>query len=94
MFEINTQSIKTVDRTLELSGNIKNPGKIKNRLRIFQGHFGIILKNCKPQVSDLCNSYLKKKTVYLKKNYPNMLSNTSLDFISDMGVTDHNYYDR
>ena len=28
---------------------------------------------------------------YLKSIFPNMLSNTSLDFISDMGVTDHRH---
>ena len=34
-----------------------------------------------------------KKTCYLKKLFPNMLANTSLDFISDMGVTDRRHYD-
>ena len=53
---IHNQSKQLIEQ-LELSGKIKNPGKIKNRLRIFQGHFGRILKNRKPQVSDLCNSY-------------------------------------
>ena len=32
---------------------------------------------------------------YLKKNiFPNMLSNTSLDFISEIEVNDHRHYDR
>ena len=31
---------------------------------------------------------------YLKNMFPNKLSNTSLDFISDMEVTDHKHYDR
>ena len=31
---------------------------------------------------------------YLKNVFPNMLSNTSLDFISDMGVTNHRHYDQ
>ena len=31
---------------------------------------------------------------HLKNIFPNMLSNTSLDFISDMGVTDHKHNDR
>ena len=31
---------------------------------------------------------------YLKDNFPNMLSKTSLDFISDLGVNDHGHYDR
>ena len=31
---------------------------------------------------------------YLEKIFPSMLSNTSLDFILDMGVTDHRHYDR
>ena len=31
---------------------------------------------------------------YLKYIFPNMLSNTFSDFISDMGVTDHRHYDR
>ena len=30
---------------------------------------------------------------YLKNIFPSMLLNTSLDFISDMGVTDHRHYD-
>ena len=30
---------------------------------------------------------------YLKKIFPIMLSSTSLDFILDMGVTDHRHYD-
>ena len=31
---------------------------------------------------------------YLKDIFPSILSNTSLDFISDMGVTDDRHYDR
>ena len=31
---------------------------------------------------------------YVKNIFPNMLSNTFLDFISDTGVTDHGHYDR
>ena len=31
---------------------------------------------------------------YLKNIFPNMLSNRSLDFISDMGVNDHKHYSR
>ena len=31
---------------------------------------------------------------YLKNVFPNMLSNTFLDIISDIGVTDHRHYDR
>ena len=31
---------------------------------------------------------------YLKNIFSKMLSNTSLDFISDMGVTYHRHYDR
>ena len=31
---------------------------------------------------------------YLKNIVPNILSNTFLDFISDVGVTDHKEYDR
>ena len=31
---------------------------------------------------------------YLKSIFLNILSNTTLDFISDMGVTDHKHYDR
>ena len=31
---------------------------------------------------------------YLKNIFPNMMSNTSPDYISDMEVTDHRYYDR
>ena len=34
------------------------------------------------------------KDCYLKKNFPNLLSNTFSDFIPDMVVTDHRYYDR
>ena len=30
---------------------------------------------------------------YLKNIFPNVISNTSRDFISDMGVTDHKHYD-
>ena len=30
---------------------------------------------------------------YLKSIFLNILSNTTLDFISDMGVTDHKHYD-
>ena len=30
---------------------------------------------------------------YLKNIFPNILSNTFLDFISDVGVTDHKEYD-
>ena len=33
------------------------------------------------------------KNCYLKTLFPNMLSNTSSNFISDTGVTDHKYYD-
>ena len=31
---------------------------------------------------------------YLKDIFPNILPNTSSDFISDMGVTYHRHYDR
>ena len=31
---------------------------------------------------------------YLKNIFPNILSNTSSDFVSDMGVTYHIHYDR
>ena len=31
---------------------------------------------------------------YLKSIFPNKLSNTFLDFISNLGVTDHRHYDR
>ena len=31
---------------------------------------------------------------YLKNIFPNMVSNTSLDFVSDIGVTNHKQYDR
>ena len=31
---------------------------------------------------------------YLKNIFPNMLPNTTLDFIYDMGVTDHRHYNR
>ena len=31
---------------------------------------------------------------YFKKSFPNMLSNTVSDFISDMGVTYQRHYDR
>ena len=34
------------------------------------------------------------KDCYLKNIFPDMLSNTSLDFILDMGVTDHRHYDQ
>ena len=33
------------------------------------------------------------KAYYLKYIFPNMLSNTSLDFISGIGVTDYTHYD-
>ena len=31
---------------------------------------------------------------YLKNIFPNMLGNTSLDFIPGMGITGHRHYDR
>ena len=31
---------------------------------------------------------------YLKNIFPNMFSNTSLDFVSDMEVTDHKHFDQ
>ena len=31
---------------------------------------------------------------FLKNIFPNMVSNTSLDFTSDIGETDHRHYDR
>ena len=31
---------------------------------------------------------------YLKNIFPNMSSDTSLDFISGMGLTDHRHYDQ
>ena len=34
------------------------------------------------------------KSCYLKTICPNMLANTSLDLLSDMGPTDHRHYDR
>ena len=36
----------------------------------------------------------KIKNCYLKIISPSMLPNTTLDFISDMEVTHHRYYDR
>ena len=36
----------------------------------------------------------KYKIAIWKNIFPNMLSNTSPDFISDMEVTDHRHYDR
>ena len=39
-------------------------------------------------------AYSSNIGLQLKKNSPNMFSNTSLDFISNMGVTDHKRYDR
>ena len=35
----------------------------------------------------------KYRFANLKKFFPDMLSNTFLDFISDMGVTGHRHYD-
>ena len=37
---------------------------------------------------------LEIKDRYLKSIFPNLLSNTFSDFISDTGVTDHRHYDQ
>ena len=43
---------------------------------------------------DLGRLVQKYKTAIQKNIFLNILSNTSLDFISDMGVTDRKHYDR
>ena len=36
----------------------------------------------------------EREDCYLKNIFPNKLSNTFSEFISDMGITDHRHYDR